>query len=69
MTDPQENSSDSEKDKDKESRSDFADRLVESMARNLAAAHEMDTDELDRLEREKENRLDTALDEPLPDEE
>ena len=69
MTDPQENSSDSEKDKDKEARSDFADRLVKSMADNLATAQEMDTDELDRLEREKEKRLYAILDEPLPDEE
>ncbi|MHA1863038.1 MAG: hypothetical protein ACTSWA_04655 [Candidatus Thorarchaeota archaeon] len=69
MTDPPEKSSDSEKEKSKESRSDFADRLVESMAKNLAAAQEMDTDELDRLEREKEKRLDAVLDEPLPDDE
>jgi len=35
----------------------------------LAAAQEMDTDELDRLEREKEKRLDAALDGPFPDDE
>jgi len=69
MTNPPEKSSDSEKEKSKESRSDFADRLVESMAKNLAAAQEMDTGELDRLEREKEKRLDAVLDEPLPDDE
>jgi len=71
MTDSPEKSpdSDSEDKKAKDSRADLADRLVRSMADNLAAAQQMDSDELDRLELEKEKRLDAALDEPLPDEE
>jgi len=39
------------------------------MADNLDAAQQMDTEELNRLEREKEAHLDAAIDEPLPDEE
>ena len=47
--------------KTKDSLADTADRLVESMANNLAEAYKLDSEELDRLEDEKNKRLDKAL--------
>ncbi|MHA1555337.1 MAG: hypothetical protein ACTSPM_00220 [Candidatus Heimdallarchaeota archaeon] len=68
MTDPEKKSTDSKKKESKDELSDLADRLVKTMSDDLYYATRLDTAELDRLEREKELRLDRALDEPLPEE-
>ncbi len=67
MTDPEKKSTDSKKKESKDELSDLADRLVKTMSDDLYYATRLDTAELDRLEREKELRLDRALDEPLPE--
>ncbi len=51
-----------------EKRPELADRLVNAMAANLEKAMLIDEDERLRLERAREERLDRALGEPLPDE-
>ena len=56
MTDHKEKSSDSKK-TSKDSSAELADRLVKTMAENLAEANKLDSEELDHREDEKNKRL------------
>ena len=47
----------------REEAEELADKIVDTMKDNLAAAYEKDTEELDRLDDDKRARIKAALDE------
>lgn len=55
--------SENNKKEPREEAEELADKIVDTMKDNLAAAYEKDTEELDRLDDDKRARIKAALDE------
>ena len=55
--------SENNKKEPREEAEELADKIVDTMKGNLAAAYEKDTEELDRLDDDKGARINSALDE------
>ena len=63
-TTPSKNATSENREKEpREEAEELADKIVDTMKDNLAAAYEKDTEDLDRLDDDKKARINSALDE------